>query len=209
MVTAPSKGEPPEILVPFRAPREQLAPASQVRSTLLASSLRSLRARGLFERYIGIVDAAWRDTILGAIAGVWLPIEAGVAHYRACDALGLGAPEQVAIGREVGEQVHGTFLATMVRAARTVGVTPWTALGYTGKLYERLFEGGGCCVTKLGPKDARADLVNNPIVGIPYFRNGFRGLYQVGIELFCQKAYVTEVPRATTETACALKIAWA
>jgi hypothetical protein len=180
-----------------------------VRTTLLASSLRSLRDRGLGERYLSLLDPAFREPILQAVAGGWLPIEAGVAHYRACDALGLTSGEQFAIGKEVGDRVEGTFLAAMLRAAKGVGVTPWTALGYTGKLYERLFQGGGCAVLRLGPKEARAELAQNPLVGIPYFRNAFRGLYTVGLELFCIKAYVQEVKSETAPTFCALRFSWA
>jgi hypothetical protein len=198
-----------DYLVPLRVPLAELPPATTVRSTLLASSLKSIRARGHYDRYLALLEEAWREPILEAVAGQWLPLEAGLAHYRACDALGLSVQEQVAIGKEVGDRIQGTFLSTMIRAAKTAGVTPWTALGYTGKLYERLFEGGGCSVARLGPKDARADLVNNPVVGMPYFRNGFRGLYQVGVELFCARAYVTEIMDATTEKSCALRISWA
>jgi hypothetical protein len=201
--------ERPEYVVPFRVSLTELPSAMTVRSTLLASSLRTLRDHGHYERYLATVAPEWREPILQAVAGLWLPIDAGLAHYRACDALGLSAQEQVAIGREVGDRIQGTFLSTMIRAAKSAGVTPWTALSYTGKLYERLFEGGGCSVMRLGPKDARADLVNNPVVGTAYFRNGFRGLYQVGIELFCARCYVTEIGSATTERACALKISWA
>ena len=199
----------PEFIVPLRVPRDQLPPATKVRSTLLASSLKSIREHGHYDKYLAALSDEWREPILNAVAGVWLPIGAGIAHYHACDALGLLPHEQMAIGREVGDRIQGTFLSTMIRAAKNAGVTPWTALGYTGKLYERLFEGGGCCVTKLGPKDARADMVRNAIVGMPYFRNGFRGLYQVGVELFCARAYVTEVGGASSETDCAVRISWA
>ena len=203
----PNSGAP-EVVVPFKVPRDQITPATRVRSTLLASSLRALRDRGMFDAYAAKLDPQWRAPILEAVAGVWLPLEAGLAHYRACDALGFSASEQVEIGRAVGDRVHGTFLATMIRTAKNAGVTPWTAVGYSGKLYERLFEGGGGCeVTKIGPKDARSELVNNPILGIAYFRNGLRGLYQAGVELFCRKAYVNEL--TSGETSAVLKISWA
>jgi hypothetical protein len=89
---------------------------------------------GRFEAYARLLGDPWRDLPSRAIAGLWLPIDAGLAHYRACDALGLSTLEQVAIGREVGDRIHGTFLGTMVRAARGAGVTPWVALGSARKL---------------------------------------------------------------------------
>lgn len=140
---------------------------------------------------------------------MWLPIDAGVAHYRACEALGLTSAQQFEIGREVGERVNGTFLAAMVRAAKTVGVTPWNALAYSGKLYARVFSGGGIRVTRLGPKEALCEIVQNPVAGVPYFRNGLRGVYTVACELFCTKAYVHHVPTCPSETSCAMRMSWA
>lgn len=196
-----------QIIVPFSGPREQVHPPRSIRSTLLASSLRALHQRGRFDDYVRHLDAPWRDLPDRAIAGVWLPFAAGLAHYMACDALGFSAAEQHEIGRDVGDRIHGTFLGAMIRAARNVGVTPWLALGQTRKLYDRLFDGGDVCVVQVGPKDARMDLVSNPLAGVAYFRNAMRGLWQVGLEHFCSKAYVTEIGRSPS--AYRVRIAWA
>src|ERR1700709_601282 len=104
----------PEVIVPFPAPVEDLAPVTKVRSTLIASSLRSVREHGHFDAYLSKLDVAWHDTILHSVAGVWMPGAAGAAHYGACDALQMSPVEQVQIGREVGDRIQGTFLASMV-----------------------------------------------------------------------------------------------
>ena len=196
-----------EVIVPFSCPRERIQPPKHVRSTLVASSLRALRERGLFAAYEKNLDPAWRSEVLETVAGVWLPIEAGLAHYRACDALPLSMLEVIGLGRDVGDRIHGTFLGTMIRTAKSVGVTPWAGFPYTPKLYERLFDGGGCSVGKIGPKDARMEVTANPMCGVPYFRVAMRGVWQVAIELFCQKAYVTEISRS--ETSYKVKVSWA
>ncbi len=196
-----------EIVLPFAVPRNLIMPPKNVRSTLIASSLRAIRDHGRFDQYASLLPREWRDLPTRAIAGVWLPIDAGIVHYRTCDALNFTSLEQLAIGRETGDRIHGTFLGTMIHAARGAGVTPWIALMSARKLYERLFDGGGICVVKVGPKDARVELVENPLNGIPYFRNAMRGLWCVALELFCNKAYVNEIGR--TETSCKARIAWA
>lgn len=200
-----AKGE--EILVPLCVPREHLRPPESIRSTLIASSLRSLRERGHEANYLARLAGPWKDMPFRAIAGLWLPIEAGLAHYRACDALGLSVSEEVAIGREVGERIHGTFLATMLRAAKTAGVTPWVPFMYTAKLYERIFDGGGCCVTKRGPKDACVEITCNPVMGIPYFRHAMRGLWLAAVDLFCTRSFAVELGH--TESSCKVRISWA
>jgi hypothetical protein len=196
-----------EVIVPLPQPRERIAFPKQIRSTLLVSSLRSIRARNLFDAYYAGLDPPWRKPILESVAGSWLPLEAGMAHYSSCDALGLSVVEQVAIGREVGDRIQGTFLGTMIRAAKVSGATPWTVFPYTMKLYERLFDGGACWVVKAGPKDARLEIVANPIVSITYFRNAMRGVWQAALELFCQKTYVAEIGR--TPTSDKVKVSWA
>ncbi len=196
-----------EIIVPFPGPPSEIALPTRVRSTLIVSSLRSLQARGLGDAYSASLDPAWREELHQAVAGTWLPIAAGIAHYRACENIINIAKDQVAIGREVGDRLHATFLGTMIRTATGAGVTPWLVFGYTQKFYDRLFDGGGCCATKLGPKDAQIDVVQNQLIAISYFRNAARGLWTSALELFCTKAYVREISR--TATAFSVKISWA
>jgi hypothetical protein len=205
VVAALSGGE--QVVVPFPAPREQIPLPTAIRSTLIASSIRSIRERGLLDAYREALDPQWKSTILDSIAGEWLDLGAGIAHYRACDALVFSALEQVAIGREVGDRIQGTFIGTMVRTAKNVGVDPWNAFPFTPKLYDRLFDGGGCCVMRVGPKDATLELARNPLVRVAYFRNGMRGLWQGAVELFCRKAYLAEVER--TDLSYKVKISWA
>jgi hypothetical protein len=196
-----------EIVVPFDEGKHK--PATDLRSTLLTTSIQSLRARGLYDRYTGLLPAAHREAILTSVAGVWLPMNVGVAHYTTCDSLGLAAAEQFAIGQEVGDRVQGTLLGLVVRTAKTAGLTPWAGLSNCTRLYTRLFQGGSVRLVKLGPKEARLELVNNALSASPHYRNGFRGVAVAGAELFCQKAYGTELPRLTSPTTFAMRISWA
>lgn len=62
---------------------------------------------------------------------------------------------------------------------------------------------------KLGPKEARLEMVNNQLFALSHFRNGFRGLTCAGAELFCEKAYAHELPRLTGPTSLGLRVSWA
>jgi hypothetical protein len=198
-------GEP---FLPFRAPPSRIGVASSVRSTLVTASIQSLRARKLYDRYAARLAADERDALSTAVAGVWIPMGLAVAHYRACESLRLSVGEELDIALQVGQQLHGTFLGAMLRLASTVGVTPWTALGYSGKLYDRLFRGGGIAVTRTGPKDARVDLVGNPLCDVEYFRVGVRGVYEAALELFCERVTTHEIPRRYVGLDMALRISW-
>ena len=196
-----------EVLVPFGPTRDQ--PTTELRSTLLTTSLQTLRSRGLLDAYFKALPPEHHDAVTHVVAGVWLPIDLGIAHYRACDSLGLQWEQVLSIGKEVGERVQGTVLGLMVRTAKSTGLAPWTALRNGMVFYERGFRGGAVGIVKLGPKEARVELVGNPLCAVSYFRQGIRAVTSTGAELFCEKAYTVELPRLTTSTSMGYRLSWA
>ena len=199
-----------ETILPFPAPLDSIGMASQLRSTLIVSSFEAIRRRELLARYRQLVDPLYREGLLSTVAGLWLPVEVGMAHYEAVDRLGFSAEEQAGIGAEVSQRIHDTLLGVVMKMATNAGVTPWTLLPKGNQLYARLFQGGGGTrIIKLGPKEARADIVGVPLLAIPYFRNAIRGLYQAGTSVFCTKCYSHEiVQRRAPPTSIALRLSW-
>jgi hypothetical protein len=196
-------------IVPIAAPRDQVTHVTEFRSAWLHSSLRSLRAHGLFDRYVDFLAPAHRDTVLGSPIGVWLPNDVAMAHYAACDQLKLDVSMQIAIGAEVAQRVHNTILSIAVKLAHEAGATPWTVLGQFGRLWDLIWVGGAVGVFKLGPKEARLEVVGWPLARFAYCKNGILGVTQGLIQLFCSKVYVREVPRLCTATSLGYRIAWA
>lgn len=186
-----------------------MAPITHVRSTLIASSLMALKERDLFSRYLERLPANLHESILQSVAGSWLPLEVGMAHYAAAEGLALSPQEQFEIGSSVAERVQNGMLGTLVRVAKTAGVTPWTGLEQFQRLWDRLLQGGGGAVWRLGPKEARVEIHGVPMVSFAYFRNGWRGMFAGSGSLFVSKVYVTEIARKTTATSMALRVAWA
>jgi hypothetical protein len=197
-----------DILVPFAAPPAALTRVTRCRSTLLVSSTLTLREAGLFDRYTALLAPAWREAVLQCVAGTWLPIQAAIAHYEACDALKLPPSEQARLGSLVGMRVHGTMLGAVQRLASGVGATPCAALTQLPRFWERFFEGGGTRVVRLGPKDARVEIVGLPLARIPHFVNAQRGLLQANAELFATRAFVSVLPRPMTSSGVAYRLAW-
>jgi hypothetical protein len=198
-----------EIVLPFNVAEQKLGLATETRSTLIASSIASLRRHGLFDRYQPLLSSHHRDAILSSVAGVWLPMAVARAHYEACDRLGLSMQEQVEIGAEVSQKIHETFLGVVVRMAKQAGVTPWVLLSRGHSMFSRLFQGGGGIrVIRYGPKEARADVAGVDLFDIPYFRAAVRGIYLGAVSLFCHQAYVHEIPRESTQSRVALTVSW-
>jgi hypothetical protein len=199
-----------ETILAFPAPLESIGMAKELRSTLVASSIESLRRRSLMDRYREVVAPEHKEAILSTVAGLWLPMEVGMAHYTAVDRLGFTVEEQAGIGAEVSHKIHDTFLGVVMKMATNAGVTPWTLLPKGNQLFGRIFRGGGGTrIVKLGPKEARAEIVGIPILAVPYFRNAIRGLYQAAISVFCTRCYVHEVVRfSSPPTSTALRLSW-
>jgi hypothetical protein len=186
-----------------------IQPVTAVRSTLIQSSLNTLRKRGHFEHYLTTLNPRYRSALLESLAPEWLPLDAAMAHYAACDALGLSPQELQDIGEDVGERIQGTFIGTLVRKARTVGLTPWVLLAQFQRLWERLMQGGAVGLAKTGPKDCSVDIRLLPLCEYTYFRVGFCGVISSGIKLGAGKAVtVRSTSSGGFSQRCMLKSSW-
>lgn len=179
-----------------------------IRSTLILGSVASLRAAGYYDAYCRALDPAHRDAILQAVAGVWLPLEAALAHYRAGDALGLSSDAIAKLGAATFERVQGTLMGTVLRMANGAGVTPWTVMPHLQRFWDRAYQGGALQVTRLGPKDAQLEVARCAFADTHYFRQAIRGLTASVLALFCQKVYVHEPAGARAAGAMALHAQW-
>lgn len=207
----PIVGEQEDIVVPFRAGalRATVPVATRFRSTWLSSSVRALRERNLIEKYLAHLPAEHHDAILSTVVGVWLPVKVAEAHYDACDALGLSAQDLVAIGSEVGLHAQGIVFSVAINLAKGAGVTPWLLLPRLPEVWHRIWIGGGVAIYKLGPKDARVEIGGWTCARATYCRVAMRGVLQGLTQLFCERAYVREVPALCTKLTLGYRIAWA
>jgi hypothetical protein len=199
-------GEP---VVPFRVRREHVPLGTAFRSTWLSASLGRLRERGLLQRYQELLPATHHDAVLRSIAGTWLPAEIAVAHYRALDGLGDGHAEMIQGGREITRRLEKTIFALGFRAARELGVTPWSTLRMLPTIFEREWRGGGMAVFRLAPKDARIEFAGFPCAPVPYCRIGMRGVIMAMCEPVCTKAFCREISHLCSETTLGYTVSWA
>jgi hypothetical protein len=199
---------PEDVFLPFAVPRERLPLTWAIRSTWVGSSLQAIRDRGYFDQYATLLPREYHTAIIESVAGVWLPIDVGLAHYNACDRLGLSKRETWDIGVQVTRRVHGTTLGLAVRLAKQSGVTPWTILAQLGRLWDRIYQGGGVAVYKRGPKEAVVDIAQWPLASVGYVRQTMPAVVLGIVEMFCQKAYISEVPALAGRAAIGLKVQW-
>ncbi len=165
---------------------------TEVRGSLIVSSLATLRDLTLYDRYSALIDRSVLAKLQFAIASTWLPIELAMAHYAACDALELNEIQMKNIGEHVSEKLVNTFWGAALREARKVGAAvPYDiALRQYGSMWERVFRGGSSVVEELGRKDARILARGLPMVRYRYFRVGYLGLIRGAALMFFRACHV-------------------
>jgi hypothetical protein len=174
------------------------------------SSYSTVRELGKADAYLANLPTRYRPVILEAVVGTWVPIEAAVAHYTACDTLDLSGEVQLAMGRRVGDRIQGTVLGTVVRMAKEAGVSPLTVLPHWQRFWNRVFDGGGLYANKLGPKEVEMGMRGVPLADCTYFRVAVRGLMMGMLDLFCRKSYVREQgPEKRKPGSGTFRIQWA
>jgi hypothetical protein len=197
-----------EVVLPLPAAhRDLVPPATHVRGTWLAASLRGVREQGHEEAYLAQLDSSHASVIVNAAYKDWIPIEVLLAHYAALDTLDLPSFKLVELGVEATRRAQGSVVGTVAKLARSVELTPWPILAQLQRLWDRVLLGGGIAVTKLGAKEARVEVVGFPACRYRYCRIGIRGVLTGMTEMFCTKAYVSELPTWTDDSG-AIRIAW-
>jgi len=172
------------------------------------SGIASLRQAGLYDAYAATVSLEVREEIEQTVAGMWIPIETTIAHYLACDRLGLSSESAAKLGRSTFDRSKGLLLGAAVGLARGAGVTPCTLVPHLQRFWLRGFDGGGVQAVQLGPKEVRIDVVASPILQSAYFRSALRGLTTALFELVTLKVYVHADPTPGAETSIVLRAQW-
>jgi hypothetical protein len=205
----PVRGTTHEILVQFPAPRDLVKPVSLIRGAYLLSSLKGLRARGHYEAYSKSLAPERHDAIGAIQASEWLPIDLGIAHYAACEALDLPTSEVLELGGYALKAAYGSLFGVIGKLASESGLTPASVFGQADRYRQRMFVGSALEITRIGPKELRIEHAGLPLARFRYNRVGMRGILLALGDAFSRKAYVTELTAQCTSTSLAFRIAWA
>jgi hypothetical protein len=199
----------PEIFAPFPESMKKAPVATAIRSTMLIVSREALKECGHFAAYSRHLSAAAQPRLEHLVAGVWLPLELGEAHYLACDALSLSLKDQREIGGRTLSRLRETLMGTMAKTLGSSGIVSlWDVLQRYHVFYERSFSGGGTRVSKVGPKDALLEVGGLPLARIPYLRHAYGGLLSEGARFFHPSSHVAEVARLCSNTTLGFRISW-
>ena len=168
--------------------------ATEVRSTLLVSSLLAVRETGREGPYFEALDAEWIEAMRSISPGIWVPIAQAVAHYRAVDRLGLTAREAHENGVRVAERLQAGVVGTVLRGLRSTGVvTPAHLVPRAHMFWSRSVIGGGLRADRLGERRVRLEVHAMPTMAFPYARAGFGGVMEGTLQLVTKTVRVEVV----------------
>lgn len=174
----------------------------------MLGGMATLEEAGLLEAYKAVSPPEVREAIQSSVAGMWIPVDVAVRHYVAVDRLGLSSETASKLGRSTFERTKGLLLGTATGLAKGVGVNPWTLFPHFQRFWLRWLDGGAVRVLRLGPKDARVDVVECPLFESRYFRAALRGLAMSLCELVCRKCYVQDLRVREPNTDLAFRAQW-
>jgi hypothetical protein len=186
-----------------------IRPLSAARGTILALDWRAFRQLGFYDAYVEAMPAPLWAALSAVTAGSWVPLDLVVEHYRVLDGLGLDEKVMRTVGRIVGENVHGAFLATLIRLVGKAGiVSPWLALEQTYKLWTRSWQGGAATVHRQGESAARVTIIEASICSSDFFCASFSGAVAAGVAPFGKGTDVQIIPTSRTGSSVAFRVTW-
>jgi len=199
-----------ETVLALPGPVSQIPPAKALRGTVIATSLGMAREHGFEAKYFDHLPSELHAAVRDLQAASWVPMEVVVPHYRAMSHVFPSSEQQVENGRVSSERTQNAYIRTVVRALQATGqVSPLTGLKRLPAVFGRMLNGGGAAaVYSIGPKDARIELVNYPLLEVAYVRNGWQGMFESGLSLMSRRVVVKQDPKFRGVHNTAYVVSW-
>ncbi len=106
------------------------------------------------------------------------------------------------------ERIGVATVGTAIHLAKRAGATPWIVLPHFQRFWMRAYDGGGIAAYKVGPKDARIDLVRFSLCEVPFYRRALTGWVEGIFALFCTRVFVKERPPPDGPHSMSLRAQW-
>jgi hypothetical protein len=183
---------------------------THVRGMLLVTGRENLRELGVFEQYERLLPQSQRDAVLYALASSWVPIEVALAHYRTCDQLELDPAQIARLGALSATRIIDTLFGRALKMAQELGAASfWRLLEQNGRMYDRMYQGGGVTVLQIGPKDMWLENNGQPLASCRFWRSLYLAYMESMGRAFAKASYVHLArPRSPASHAIAITGSW-
>jgi hypothetical protein len=147
-------------------------PLTAVRNVLIQASLAELKTNGHYERYTRLVAPSVLEQLVSSLAPSWVPVELVLAHYEACENLGLSPDEFAEMGKRVGGRVQDAVLVSLAKKVREGDFDLWRAMLPLHRMWPRVFRGGSVQTVKVGPREMVLEEWGFAVNRYHYYRQG-------------------------------------
>jgi hypothetical protein len=161
-----------EVIIPHDA---AAGPVTTVRNVVVQFSIAQLKEHGLYERYAQAISPRVLEELLSHLAPGWIPVELVLAHYDACEKLGLSTEELTKLGARTGDRLQETSLVSVAKKVRSPDFDLWSAVGALYRMWARLYQGGSVQIVRLAPKIKVLEQRGFPMNRYAYFRQAQLG----------------------------------
>jgi len=102
------------------------------------------------------------------------------------------------------------LFATLLRAARKSGAEfgIWTGLSQADRVWNRMYNGGGCKITQVGPKDALFEINGVPFATSRSYRLSHCGFLRGVIAMTARVCVVKPIPRESRSDRYTVALSW-
>jgi hypothetical protein len=199
----------PKVILDYASPRGPLVIG--VRGVLVQGTMTHLKSAGLFEEYVARLPEPQRDQIVEALAASWVPVELGVLHFATLDSMKLSERQISTMTEPFGANIFASMFAAFIAATRRAGAEAsiWIGLGQAERVWSRMYDGGGCRVIRVGPKDALLETSGLPFGKSRCFRTSHCAFLRGVLSVATRTCVVKEVPSAGGRPDCVtVAISW-
>jgi hypothetical protein len=195
-----------EIFLPFR--KSPIEPVTHARSTFIVAAMQMLRTHDLFARYGEALAPGFREQILSLVAGMWIPVELAIEHYRAADRLDIHPLTIDAIGNEVAQRTFKNAVSSAFKRLNRSDVTPWDIFAFSHENNDQHWRGGDRQIIREGPRQALYEWAGQPCASVPYFNKSVAAFVRALINHTCLRAHQRIVQERCSETTLSVRFSW-
>jgi hypothetical protein len=174
------------------------------------ATFHALKEAGHFDRYLTCLAPEVREELMHVLAASWVATPLAMEHCRAGEALSLSDRELHDLGKLAADRMGESTFNTIWRGAQAMRVgSGWWVMKQADRMWTRLYIGGGCTVTQVGPKDSLFEARGVPMLESRFFRALHHG-FMVGVgRLLGSTCYVKpELSRVSHPHRVAISFSW-
>lgn len=153
----------PKVVGDFVGPEG--ATVTHVRGSLLIAFMQLLTDVGERERFLTVLPTQYHELVEYTLAASWVSASDFIVFFAALDETFADDEQLRRLGERLGERISKSLFGALLASLRPAGTEEgmWLGMRHADRMWPRIYKGGGCTLTQVGPKDLLFE-----VHGIPF-----------------------------------------